>query len=387
MEFRVLEYFLAIAREGSFSKAAKQLHITQPTLSRQISDLEKEIGKVLFIRGKKQVSLTEDGVFLFNRAKEIVSLKDKTLIEFSKNDDNVYGNVYIGGGESLGMSLIAKTIKLTQDKYPNIRFHLFSGNAESVVEKLERGLIDFGILINSCVTDKYEHIKLGVCDQLGVLMRKDDVLANKNTISISDITNKPLIVSAQESLENIAKNNYEFNELTKKAICTYNLLYNASLLVREKVGYCICIDNIINTKAMAKYSIRSSEEANEKQLIQDIKNIVEDFNKKYEGLAMAEFIAQTKMKAFEKSDDDTIPKVCTKACEKTGIKGEVSSFHAGAETHIYAHEKNKHGQVFKPCLLGLADIYNMHSSDEMVNIESFLKGYEFLKESFLTFNE
>ena len=248
MEFRVLEYFLAIAREGSFSKAAKQLHITQPTLSRQISDLEKEIGKVLFIRGKKQVSLTEDGVFLFNRAKEIVSLKDKTLIEFSKNDDNVYGDVYIGGGESLGMSLIAKTIKLTQDKYPNIRFHLFSGNAESVVEKLEKGLIDFGILINSCVTDKYEHIKLGVCDQLGVLMRKDDVLANKNTISISDITNKPLIVSAQESLENIAKNNYEFNELTKKAICTYNLLYNASLLVREKVGYCICIDNIINTK-------------------------------------------------------------------------------------------------------------------------------------------
>ena len=248
MEFRVLEYFLAIAREGSFSKAAKQLHITQPTLSRQISDLEKEIGKVLLIRGKKQVSLTEDGVFLFNRAKEIVSLKDKTLIEFSKNDDNVYGDVYIGGGESLGMSLIAKTIKLTQDKYPNIRFHLFSGNAESVVEKLERGLIDFGILINSCVTDKYEHIKLGVCDQLGVLMRKDDVLANKNTISISDITNKPLIVSAQESLENIAKNNYEFNELTKKAICTYNLLYNASLLVREKVGYCICIDNIINTK-------------------------------------------------------------------------------------------------------------------------------------------
>lgn len=248
MEFRVLEYFLAIAREGSFSKAAKQLHITQPTLSRQISDLEKEIGKVLFIRGKKQVSLTEDGVFLFNRAKEIVSLKDKTLIEFSKNDDNVYGDVYIGGGESLGMSLIAKTIKLTQDKYPNIRFHLFSGNAESVIEKLEKGLIDFGILINSCVTDKYEHIKLGVCDQLGVLMRKDDVLANKNTISISDITNKPLIVSAQESLENIAKNNYEFNELTKKAICTYNLLYNASLLVIEKVGYCICIDNIINTK-------------------------------------------------------------------------------------------------------------------------------------------
>lgn len=147
------------------------------------------------------------------------------------------------------------------------------------------------------------------------------------------------------------------------------------------------LTNIINTKAMAKYSIRSSEEANEKQLINDIKNIVEEFNKKYEGLALAEFIAKSKMKAFEKSDDETIQKICIQACENTGIKGEVSSFHAGAETHIYAHEKNKHNQVFKPYLIGLADIYNMHSSNEMVDIESFLKGYEFLKESFMIFNK
>lgn len=147
------------------------------------------------------------------------------------------------------------------------------------------------------------------------------------------------------------------------------------------------LTNIINTKAMAKYSIRSSEEANEQQLINDIKNIVEEFNKKYEGLALAEFIAKSKMKAFEKSGDETIQKVCVQACENTGIKGEVSSFHAGAETHIYAHEKNKHNQVFKPYLLGLADIYNMHSSNEMVDIESFLKGYEFLKESFMIFNK
>ena len=146
------------------------------------------------------------------------------------------------------------------------------------------------------------------------------------------------------------------------------------------------LTNIINTKAVAKYSIRSSEEANENQLIEDIKNIVKRFNEKYDGLAKAEFVAKSKMKAFEKSDDDTIPKVCVQACEKIGIKGDVSSFHAGAETHIYAHEKNKYGQILKPCLLGLADIYNMHSANEMVDIESFLKGYEFLKESFLIFN-
>ena len=148
-----------------------------------------------------------------------------------------------------------------------------------------------------------------------------------------------------------------------------------------------CLTNIINTKAMAKYSIRSSEEENENQLIEDIKNIVEKFNKKYEGLAKAEFVAKSKMKAFEKSDDETIQKLCVEACEHIGIKGDVSSFHAGAETHIYAHEKNKNGQVLKPYLLGLADIYNMHSSNEMVDIESFKKGYEFLKESFLLFNK
>ena len=148
-----------------------------------------------------------------------------------------------------------------------------------------------------------------------------------------------------------------------------------------------CLTNIINTKAMAKYSIRSSEEANENQLIHDIKKIVDNFNKKYEGMAKAEFVAKSKMKAFEKSGDETIQKVCVEACNNIGIKADVSSFHAGAETHIYAHEKNKNGEILKPYLLGLADIYNMHSSNEMVDIASFLKGYEFLKESFLIFNK
>ena len=147
------------------------------------------------------------------------------------------------------------------------------------------------------------------------------------------------------------------------------------------------LTNIINTKAKASYSIRSSEEENENQLITEIKDIVKKFNEKYDGLAKAEFVAKTKMKAFEKSDDDTIPEICVQACQNIGIKGEVSSFHAGAETHIYAHGKNKNGQTFKPYLLGLADIHNMHSANEMMDIETFLKGYEFLKESFLLFNK
>lgn len=147
------------------------------------------------------------------------------------------------------------------------------------------------------------------------------------------------------------------------------------------------LTNIINTKAMAKYSIRSSEEDNENELINKIKDIVERFNEKYKGLAQAEFIAQTKMKAFEKSGDETIQNIAMQACNELGIKGEVSSFHAGAETHIYAHQKNKHGQTFKPYLIGLADIYNMHSSNEMVNINSFLNGYQFLEKTFEIYNK
>ena len=144
--------------------------------------------------------------------------------------------------------------------------------------------------------------------------------------------------------------------------------------------------NIINTKAVATYYIRSAEEANENQLIEDIKAIVEKFNKKYDGLANAEFIAKSKMKAFEKSGDETIQKIGLEAGKKVGIEVEVSSFHAGAETHIYAHKTNKNGKVFKPYLIGLADIYNMHSSDEKMDYASYLKGYEFLKELFLIFN-
>ncbi len=144
--------------------------------------------------------------------------------------------------------------------------------------------------------------------------------------------------------------------------------------------------NIINTKAIAKYSIRSSEEANENQLIEDIKAIVDKFNKKYNGLANAEFISKSKMKAFEKSGDETIQNIGLEAGKKVGINVEVSSFHAGAETHIYAHKKNRYGKAFKPYLIGLADIYNMHSSDEKMDYNSYLKGYEFLKELFLIFN-
>lgn len=248
MEFRVLEYFLTIAREQSFSKAAEHLHITQPTLSRQIAELEEEIGKKLFVRGTRKLTLTEEGLLLKQRAEEMITIKEKTKMELMSNESNIFGDVYIGGGETIGMSIIAKVIKQVQIEHPNIKFHLFSGNADSVIEKIEKGLLDFGVLVHSKGTDQYVNIELPIKDSFGILMRKDDELANKEFVTLDEIINKPLIVSAQGNTGNAIINNYKFEDLKDKSVASYNLIYNASLLVKEGVGYCFCLDNLINTE-------------------------------------------------------------------------------------------------------------------------------------------
>lgn len=248
MEFRVLEYFLTIAREQSFSKAARHLHITQPTLSRQIAELESNIGKKLFIRGTRKLTLTEDGLFFKQRAEEMITLKEKTEMELMSNESNIFGDVYIGGGETIGMNLIAKVIKHVQDEHPNIKFHLFSGNADYVMEKIEKGLMDFGILVHSKGTDKYVNIVLPMKDNFGILMRDDDILASKEFVTLEDIKGKPLIVSSQGNANSTVINDYKFDDLKDNAVATYNLIYNASLLVKEGVGYCFCLDNLVNTK-------------------------------------------------------------------------------------------------------------------------------------------
>ena len=199
MELRVLRYFLAVAREESISDAAEFLHITQPTLSRQLMDLEEELGKQLLIRGKRnrKIMLTEDGMRLRKRAEEIVALADKTEAEFLAADDAVSGDVYIGCGESDAMHIIAKTaVKLRQD-YPDIHFHLYSGNAEEVSERMEKGLLDFGIFITSSNIDKYDYLKLPAYDTWGLIMRKSDPLAAKNFITAQDLEELPLIMSRQ----------------------------------------------------------------------------------------------------------------------------------------------------------------------------------------------
>lgn len=247
MELRVLQYFLAIAREESISKASAFLHITQPTLSRQMKDLEDEFGKQLFIRGNRKITLTDEGMLLRKRAEEIINLVEKTEIEMNTSDNILNGDIYIGGGETQGMSLIAKVIKKMQIEHPEVKFHLHSGNAEDISERLDKGLIDFGLVVDPANIYKYDYIKLPTKDVWGILMRKDSPIAQLDTIAPNDIKDLPLICSAQGLVESEIKRWFgkDFNNLN--IVSTYNLLYNASLLVKENIGYAITLDGLINT--------------------------------------------------------------------------------------------------------------------------------------------
>lgn len=252
MEFRVLQYFLAIAREETISQAAESLHITQPTLSRQMKELEEQLGKQLFIRGNRKINLTEEGILLRQRAEEIISLVEKTESEIMHSDTTISGDIYIGSGETEGMRILAKVIDTCHKEYPKIKFHLYSGNSQDVVEKIENGLIDFGVLIEPADISKYDFIKIPVKDKWGVLMRKDSPIASLKSITADTLKKLPLICSSQEIVKNEISGwlNDDYNKLN--IVATYNLIYNASLLVEEGSGYALGLDKLINTSGNSK---------------------------------------------------------------------------------------------------------------------------------------
>lgn len=247
MDIRVLQYFLAVAREESITKAAESLHMTQPPLSRQLKDLENEVGKQLLIRGSRKVTLTEDGMLLRKRAEEMIDLMEKTKAELSSSDKQISGDIYMGSGETEAVSAIAKAAMNLQKKHPFIRYHIYSGDAEHIVERLDKGLIDFGLLVEPVDIAKYDYIRLPVKDTWGVLMRKDSPLAEKESICPEDLWDKPLIISHQTSIshEMIAWLRKDISQLNIAA--TYDLLYNASRFVKMGFGYAIALDKLINT--------------------------------------------------------------------------------------------------------------------------------------------
>ena len=247
MELRVLRYFLAVAREENITAAAESLHITQPTLSKQLMDLEYELGKKLFERGKRKITLTEEGIFLRKRAQEIVDLSDKTEATLKSSAQTISGDVFIGCGETQGMREIIKVMKKVNCDFPEIRYNLYSGNDEDVSERLDSGLVDFGLFVGNTHLDKYDYKKLPVADVWGLLLRNDNPLAKKKTIKSSDLDGVPILCSRQALTHNELSGwlGKDFKKL--KIVSTHNLVYNASLMVEEGFGAALSIKGLINT--------------------------------------------------------------------------------------------------------------------------------------------
>lgn len=246
MEIRVLRYFLAVAREGSITGAANFLHVTQPTLSRQLKDLEEELGKKLFVRSNYSIKLTDEGMLLRKRTEDILNMVDKTTAEFRTMDDIIGGDIYIGAAETDSTKYFARIAKELQESYPNIRYHLFSGNSENIMEKLDKGLIDFGVILEQPDRSKYNYITMPSKNTWGIIMRKDSPLAQKNTIELNDILDIPLICSRQ-AITTVVSNwvGKDFEKIN--IVADYDLLYNASIMVKEGFGYAIGLDKIIAT--------------------------------------------------------------------------------------------------------------------------------------------
>ena len=247
MDIRVLQYFLAVAREESITKAAESLRMTQPPLSRQLKDLEEELGKQLLIRGSKRVTLTEDGMLLRKRAEELVDLMEKTKAELASSSENINGEIYIGCGETESISFLAQAAQNLQKKHPLIHYHIYSGDAERVMERLDKGLIDFGLLVGQMDISKYDYIRLPMKDSWGVLMRKDSPLATKEAISAEDLWDNPLIISHQTSINSEMFSWLKADISRLNIVATYDLVYNAAQFVKKGFGYVIALDRLINT--------------------------------------------------------------------------------------------------------------------------------------------
>ena len=247
MELRVLRYFIEVARTQNITAAAERLHITQPTLSKQLMDLEDELGAKLFERGKRRTTLTEDGMLLFQRAKEIVALADLTESAFRSTDERIAGDIAIGCGETEGMRLLVDAMKEMRAAHPGVTFRLSSGNFEDISDRLDGGLVDFGLFVGDAAVAKYDYIKLPHSDAWGLLMRADSALAERATVRPQDLDGIPLLCSRQAVTGNELSGwlGREFGELD--VVATYNLIHNATYMVEAGMGCAVSIEGLVNT--------------------------------------------------------------------------------------------------------------------------------------------
>ena len=247
MEIKNLRYFLAVAREENMSKAAEQLHVSQPTLSKTLKSLEEELGKKLFVRHSFSISLTDEGMLLRDRAQDLVAMSDKIEQEFNSLDDITGGDIYFGLAESYQIRYLAREIYKLKEKYPNFTYHITSGDTEQVTEKLDKGILDFAVLCETPDSNKYEYVKFPEADVWGAIISSSHPLAKKKSIHVSDLIGQPLFVSEQSwnnEIKTWAKERFPKLKLEG----SFRLSYNGSVFARENLGILLTFKDLINTE-------------------------------------------------------------------------------------------------------------------------------------------
>lgn len=246
MELRTMRYFLAVAREENMTRAAELLHVTQPTLSKSLKSLENELGKKLFVRHSFHIELTEEGILLRKRAEDLVQLADKIQTEFFTLDDVLGGEVYFGLAESYQIRYLASEIRALKNSYPDLHYHITSGDTEQVTEKLDKGVIDFAVLAEEPNTNKYHYLTFPKADIWGVVMPDDCALAQKRAVSADDLSGLPLFCSEQGWNCDISK--WCGNKIDHLYLeGSFRLSYNGSLFVKEGLGYLLTFEHLIDT--------------------------------------------------------------------------------------------------------------------------------------------
>lgn len=256
MEIRVLRYFLTVVREESITKASEVLHITQPTLSRQLAQMEEEIGVKLFSRGTRKISLTNEGILLRRRAEEILQLVDKTEKELVEQEELVEGRVSIGCGEIASVQLLPEMFRSFRDKYPRVSFDIFTATADMVKEQMDRGLLDLGLLLEPVDVEKYDFIRFDMKENWVVLMRPEDPLAKKESITAKDLSLVPLIMPrrmrVQSELASWFGDYYEKLDV----VFTSNLNTNGAIMVESGLAYSIVVEGAVSFWDQSKITYR-----------------------------------------------------------------------------------------------------------------------------------
>ena len=244
MEIRVLRYFIQIAREGSMTRAAEYLHVSQPALSKQMKELEKQLGKKLFRRGSSSVSLTDEGMLLRRRAEDLLAMADKIENEFKALDEITGGDIYIGCAESYLIKYLTYAVKKLNGQYSNIHYHITSGDTQQVTERLDRGLLDFAFIVEPPDLSKYNYLEVPEQDTWGIFMRKDCPLAEKSQIGIDDILPYPVFCSEQAAKVDLPRWCGE-NIDQLNVMATFNLTGNAAIFVKEGLGIALTFDKLV----------------------------------------------------------------------------------------------------------------------------------------------